>query len=346
MLGWGVLGCGDITDKRGAPAINAQADSRLVSFQSRTGAQAADFARRHGAPRWTTSRKELLADPEIGAVYVATEHHRHCEDAVAAAEAGKHVLCEKPMAMSVAECRRMIEACRAGGVALQIAYYRRYYPKLVRMKELLDAGAIGEPVTAHIHLASRLNKASIDPGTWRLNAALSGGGQLVDTGSHRLDLLCWLLGEPDRVAAFAECREMPIEAPDMETLLVRMRSGVHVTTRHGFRTRSGDEFEIVGTEGTLSATPVDGPTLRLLGGNLDAAAGALAPTLKADLRQGADQAWEVPKHENVHFPLFDDFARRVTAAQPPRFTGEDGMQTTRIIDAAYESARSGRVVKA
>ena len=143
MLGWGVLGCGDITDKRGAPAIVAQADSRLVTFHSRTAALAEDFARRHGAPRWTTDRAELLADPEVTAVYVATEHHRHCEDVLAAAEAGKHVLCEKPMANSVAECRRMIDACRASGVALQVAYYRRYYPRMVRMRELLQAGAIG-----------------------------------------------------------------------------------------------------------------------------------------------------------------------------------------------------------
>src|SRR5438552_9184335 len=146
MLGWGVLGCGDITDQRGAPAIAAQADSRLVWFQSRTPGRAEEFARRHGGARWTTERAEALADPEVTAVYVATEHHRHCEDVLAAAAAGKHVLCEKPMANSVADCRRMIEACRASGVALQVAYYRRYYAKMLRMKELLDAGAIGEPV--------------------------------------------------------------------------------------------------------------------------------------------------------------------------------------------------------
>lgn len=327
MLGWGVLGCGDITDKRGAPAINAQENSRLVNVQSRTQTQAEDFARRHGAPRWTTVRAELLADSEVQAVYVATEHYRHCEDVIAAAEEGKHVLCEKPMANSVDECQRMIAACAGNGVALQIAYYRRYYPKMLRMKELLDLGAIGEPVTAHIHLSGRLNRESIAPGNWRLNAELSGGGALVDTGSHRLDLLCWLLGEPDRVAAFAECREMPIEAPDMETLLIRMVNGVHVTTRHGFRTGSRDEFEIVGTAGTLSATPVDGPGLTLR-------------TAKGE------ETWDLPKHENVHFPLIDDFARRIDAGLPPLYTGEDGMQASRIIAAAYESARYGTVVPA
>jgi 1,5-anhydro-D-fructose reductase (1,5-anhydro-D-mannitol-forming) len=263
----------------------------------------------------------------VTAVYVATEHNRHVGDVLAAAEAGRHVLCEKPMANSVADCRRMIEACQANGVALQVAYYRRYYPKMARMKELLDSGAIGDPVSASIHLATRLEREQITPRNWRVNAEISGGGQLVDTGSHRLDLLCWLLGEPERVAAFAECREMPIEAPDMESLLIRMASGVHVVTRHSFRTGSEDELVITGTRGTLSATPVDGPGVRL---TVD----------------GREEAWELPRHENVHFPLFDDFAARVTAGQPPRYTGEDGMQASRIIEAAYESARAGRVIAA
>lgn len=256
---------------------------------------------------------------------MATEHHRHCDDVLAAAEAGKHVLCEKPLANSVADCRRMIDACAANGVALQVAYYRRYYPKLVRMKELLDAGAIGEPVSASIHLSSRLDPQTITPRSWRLDAEVGGGGALVDTGSHRLDLLCWMLGEPERVAAFAERREMPIGVPDMESLLIRMASGVHVVTRHGYRTPSRDEFEITGTLGTLSATSVDGPALRLT---------------------TADRCdrWDLPKHANVHFPLIDDFARQILAGKSPRFDGLDGLQASRIIETAYESARSERIV--
>lgn len=332
-LGWGIIGCGDITDKRGAPAINAQPNSRLVAFQSRTAAQAEAFAAQHGADRWVTSREELLRDPEVDAVYVATEHHRHCEDVLAAAEAGKHVLCEKPMANSVADCHRMIDACRANGVALQVAYYRRYYPKLVRMKEMLLAGAIGTPVTASIHLASRVDPALINsregPGArgWRLRPEISGGGALVDTGSHRLDLLCFLLGEPQRVAAFVDRAELPEGSPDMESLLIRMASGVHAVTRHGLRTGSPDEFEITGTQGALSATPVDGPTLTLRNGR-------------------AEQTWELPRHENVHYPLFDDFTRRVLAGEPPQFDGDDGLQATRIIDAAYRSAAAGAVIYA
>lgn len=344
MLGWGILGCGDISDKRGAPAINAQPQSRLVCVQSRSAANAASFAERHGAKWHTPHRVELLSDPDVQAVYIATEHHRHHEDVLAAAEAGKHILVEKPMALTTAHCREMIAACQANGVALQVAYYRRYYPKMIRMKELLDSGAIGEPVTASIHLAGRISREAATPANWRLNAELSGGGALVDTGSHRLDLLCWLLGEPERVAALAECREMPIQAPDMESLLIRMRSGVHVVTRHGYRTRSEDEFTIVGTEGTLSATPVDGPEVRLTGGG-GQSYGAVHPGMGQVSSETREGAWELPKHRNVHYPLFEDFTQHILAGEAPRYTGEDGMQATRVIEAAYVSARTARVVQ-
>jgi 1,5-anhydro-D-fructose reductase (1,5-anhydro-D-mannitol-forming) len=332
-LRWGIIGCGDITDKRGAPAINAQPESRLVAFQSRTASQAEVFARKHAAERWTTSGEELLRDREVDAVYVATEHHRHCEDVLAAAEAGKHVLCEKPMANSVADCRRMIDACRANAVALQIAYYRRYYPKVVCMRELLLAGAIGTPVTASIHLVNRVDPTLVGtrqgPGAsgWRLRPEISGGGALVDTGSHRLDLLCHLLGEPAQVAAFVDRVELPEGSPDMESLLIRLTCGIHAVTRHGLRTCSPDELEITGTEGVLSATPVDGPTLTL------------------HSAQG-EHAWDLPKHKNVHLPLFDDFTRRVLAGESATYTGEDGVQATRIIEAAYRSAATGMVVAA
>lgn len=332
-IGWAVLGCGDITEKRGAPALVDLPEALLVGFHSRSAERGREFAGRFGALRSTTSRDEILADPMVQAVYVATEHFRHLDDVLACAAAGKHVLCEKPIANTAEDGARMVDACRANGVSLQVAYYRRYYPKLLKMKQLLDAGAIGEPVSASIHLSSRLHPARLGPEEqhqrWHLSAELSGGGALVDTGSHRLDILCWLLGKPDRVAALVECREWPIEAPDMEALLIRMERGVHVATRHGYRSGSPDELSVAGTEGTLDATGVDGPDLRLHTGS-----GASART----------ETFHMPKHPNMHYPLFEDFNRAIMEGRPPTHTGEDGLQASRIISAAYESARTGRIV--
>jgi predicted dehydrogenase len=325
MLGWGILGCGDITEKRVAPAIREQAESRLVAFGSRSGARARAFAERFGAPRAYEDDAALLADPEVDAVYVATEHDRHASQTIAAAEAGKHVLCEKPMALTAAECRRMIDACRAARVFLSVAYYRRYYPKVRRMKALLEEGLIGDPVHASICLGGRLEPERIRPDDWRLQEARAGGGALADTGSHRLDLLCYLLGEPERVAGLAERAELPIASPDVESLLVRMRGGTHVVCRHTLRADGPDEWALYGTRGSLIATPVDGDelTLRVAG-------------------ETRVERW--PRAANVHFPLIDDFARRVARGEPPEFDGADGMQATRLIEACHESARTCRFI--
>jgi predicted dehydrogenase len=219
----------------------------------------------------------------------------------------------------------MIEACRAAGVFLSIAYYRRYYPKVRRLKALLEEGAIGDPVHASICLGGRLDPSRIRPGDWRLQAERSGGGALADTGSHRLDLLCYLLGEPERVAGFMDRSELPVTVPDMESLLIRMKSGVHVASRHTLRAGGPDQWEIYGTRGALIATPMDGEELTLkIGGETRV------------------ETW--PRHPNVHFPLIDDVARRLARGEPPEFDGEAGMQATRIIHAAQESARSGRVI--
>jgi predicted dehydrogenase len=325
MLGWGILGCGDITEKRVAPAIREQAESRLVAFCSRDAARARAFADRFGAPRAYNDEAAFLTDPEIDVIYVATEHDRHAAQTIAAARAGKHVLCEKPMALTAAECRAMIDACREAGVHLAVAYYRRYYPKIRRMKGLLEQGAIGTPVHASICLGDRLDPARIRPGDWRLQHERSGGGALADTGSHRLDLLCYLLGEPERVAGLADRSELPIGTADVESLLLRMRCGAHIVSRHSLRAAGPDELAIYGTEGALIATPVDGEELSVRIG-----------------RETKTERWQ--RHENVHFPLIDAFAAQVARGEPPEFDGADGMQATRIIEACHESARSGQWV--
>ena len=126
-----------------AAALREGTGCNLVAISRARAELAEPFAREVGARRWFPSWRDLVADPEIDAVYVATPVRFHAEQTIAAAAAGKHVLCEKPMAMDVAECDRMIAACQAAGVTLGIAYYRRFYPVVARVKQLIDAGEIG-----------------------------------------------------------------------------------------------------------------------------------------------------------------------------------------------------------
>ena len=326
-LGWGVSGTGDIINKAVAPAILEQPDSDLVAFYSRTAARGAQFAEQFGAPRSYDSLAAMLGDPELQAVYVGGEVDRHAPETIAAAEAGKHVLCEKPMALDAAECRAMIDACAANGVGLAIAYYRRYYPQTLKLKELLDARAIGRPLQCAVDMASAYRPKPDDPKYWRV-AEGGGGGALMDIGSHRLDVVCWLLGAPQKVAGFADTLHQPYRAPDTETLVARLASGCHLTCRCTWAAGGRqDELRIFGTTGALIC-------------------GALEARQIVLSRSGQpDEVIEVgPVASNRHLPLIDDFTTRILSGQMPRHDGTAGYQASRIMDGCYRSARTGQVV--
>ena len=148
---WGLVGCGDISRKRVAPALRDSPLCELISVSRAKAELAESFAGEFGARRSYSDLRQLLLDHEIEAVYVATPVHLHAEQTIAAAEAGKHVLCEKPMALDVAECNRMIAACRSNNVKLGVAYYRHFYPVVRRVKELVDSGELGVPIIVQVN---------------------------------------------------------------------------------------------------------------------------------------------------------------------------------------------------
>src|SRR5262249_47886299 len=156
-LRWGLIGCGDISRKRVAPALRDIPECELVAVNRARVDLAEAFAKEFGAERWHGDWRDLIADGEIDAVYIATPVYLHAEQTVAAAEMGKSVLCEKPLAMNPGECERMIAACGANGVTLGVAYYRRFYPVVRRIKEIIASGEIGKPVIAQINAFERFN---------------------------------------------------------------------------------------------------------------------------------------------------------------------------------------------
>ena len=171
---WGLIGCGDIAAKRVAPALRGTPGSALVAVARARAELAADFARQHGARRWYADWREVLDDREIDAVYLATPVRLHAEQAVAAAEAGKHVLCEKPMALDVESCQRMVSAARSHGVRLGVAYYRHHYPVVARLRELLASGEIGRPVLAQVQAFELFDPPPGHPRAWLLDKASRG----------------------------------------------------------------------------------------------------------------------------------------------------------------------------
>jgi len=225
---WGILGCGDVADHKGGPALYNVPGSELVAVMRRDEAKAAEFARRHHARRHYGRVDDLLADAEVDAVYVATPPNSHAELTCRAAAAGKHVLCEKPMAMTVAEAQTMIDACAEAGVQLMIAYYRRFWPVALKIREVLGSGVIGTPVFARAQNQSLYRPPEDGSTPWRVDPEVAGGGYLMDIGSHRIDLLVGLLGDVAEVRATVDTMTFDIAVDDSSALLMRFANGCAV----------------------------------------------------------------------------------------------------------------------
>ena len=152
---WGIIGVGSVTEVKSGPALQQADRSELVAVMRRSGDKAADYARRHGVPRWYDDAEALIADPEVDAVYIATPPDSHCDYTLRVAAAGKPVYVEKPMARTATECEAMIGACARAHVPIFVAYYRRAMPRFRTVRELLDGGAIGAPRTVSVRLQRR-----------------------------------------------------------------------------------------------------------------------------------------------------------------------------------------------
>ncbi|OPX21484.1 MAG: hypothetical protein B1H02_07570 [Candidatus Latescibacteria bacterium 4484_107] len=324
-LKWGIIGCGDVAERKGGPALYGVEGSELVAVMRRDIAKAEDFARRHGAKRWYSQAGDLLDDPEVNAVYVATPVHLHRDYTVQAAEAGKHVLCEKPMAINAEQCREMIAACRENGVKLMIAYYRRTYPIVQKIKQLLEEGVVGTPMLVRVNLTGYYNPPAPNaPGEWRSDPAISGGGVMFDVGSHRLDVMVYLLGEVEKVAAFSETLHCGYKAEDSAVLSMKLGNGMHGGANFNWNVgSSSDEFEIYGTEGKILARPLDGGHLEVYRGK-------------------QMEVFELPPPKVTHWGLVENFVQAVNEGMPLLCSGEEGMKTSLIMEAAYGSAKTGR----
>jgi predicted dehydrogenase len=224
---WGIVGAGDVTEVKSGPALQLAEGSELVAVMRRDGAKARDYAQRHGVPRWYDDADELIADPDVDAVYVATPPASHKEYTLRAAAAGKPVYVEKPMARNAEEAREMIEACEAAEVPLFVAYYRRALPRFELVRDLLRAQLIGAPHSVSVVLSQapgEADRASEKP--WRLQPEISGGGYFVDLGAHMIDVLDYLFGPIQDVGGMAVNHAGLYEPEDTVTAWFSFESGV------------------------------------------------------------------------------------------------------------------------
>ncbi len=258
-LTWGIIGCGDVVAKKSGPAIMQAGNSRIAGVMRREPQKAEPFTRVHGISLCTDDPKAILHHPEIDIVYVATPPSSHRDYVIAAAAAGKHVLVEKPMGLSAAEDDEMIAACASAGVELFVAYYRRFHPHVLQMKELIAGGHIGEPVFAQIDYSQVPGPNTAWGGGWRVQPEVSGGGLFVDVVSHRIDAMVSLLGAPERVEGLKHSFLPQSVVEDVVALAVGFAGGTLCSISGDFVSkRPADRFMIVGTEGVIDSERLDG----------------------------------------------------------------------------------------
>lgn len=188
---WGFIGCGEVTEKKSGPAFSMIKGSKVVAVMSRSHDKAASYAQRHHISRWYTDAQQLIEDPEVNAVYIATPPSSHATYAIMSMKAGKPVYVEKPLASSYIDCQRINRVCEQTKVPCFIAYYRRYLPYFLKVKELLTQGAIGQVVNVQIRFAAPPRDLDYNSTNlpWRVQRDIAGGGYFYDLAPHQIDLL-------------------------------------------------------------------------------------------------------------------------------------------------------------
>jgi predicted dehydrogenase len=320
IIRWGIIGCGDVTEVKSGPGFSRARGSRLVAVMRRNGALAADYARRHGVPRWYDDARALVADPEVDAVYVATPPGAHLDGVRLAAAAGKPCHVEKPMARHTPECDAMLAACATAGTRLFTAYYRRAMPRFLKVRELATGGAIGRlsGVTYRHAAPSPAGDA------WRIDAAHSGAGLFLDIGSHVLDFLDFCLGPLGDVRGHAANASGRHAVEDQVALTFCAAGGVTGACSWNFASHARDDtLTFFGTEGSITFTFFAGDPIRL------------------ETKHGAELI-DIPNPPHVAQPLIqtvvDDLLGRGTCPS----TGESARRTSVVMDAVLADYYGGR----
>lgn len=325
-IGWAVLGTGRHVMDRMAPAMSRAADTRLAAVCSRDLARTEEVAGRFGFARAYDSYEAMLKDDSVEAVYICTPNALHAEQTIQAARAGKHVLVEKPMALSRAEAEAMIEACEGRGVRLGVGFHSRHHPAQQEARRLVSEGKLGK---AFFFQGNWIAPSPSRDGWWQ-DPGMIGAYIMMARGVHLIDLICYLSGrEPESVSMMTDGQreDRPLE----ETAVATLRLGDDVFGSFVASRRVGgarNSYTVCGLEGHLQAVGTIGPnpngTLRVV---------------------AAESAAETEYHAKNPFQQeVEAFNQAIREGTTPNASGLDGLRVVRITEALLESARSGKNV--
>lgn len=317
---WGIIGCGNVTEKKSGPAFSKAKGSELVAVMRRDAAKAEDYARRHGIARFYSDAALLINDPEVNAVYIATPPDTHASYAIKAMKAGKAVYVEKPMARTIPECEEMIRVSEETGQPLFVAYYRRVLPAYLKIKELVDNKEIGDVKYLHVQLQLPLKPEELSnektPG-WRVFPEISGGGHFHDLAAHQFDYLEYLLGPVKEAKGFSLNQTGNYSADDIVTATFLFESGISGTGSWCFtipENLKNDTTVIVGSGGKITFSFFE---------NQD---------IYVEKSDGSSQHYNIPHPENIQQPLIQAIVDQLRGQVLSPSTGKTGIRSTMIMD--------------
>ncbi|NOY82005.1 MAG: Gfo/Idh/MocA family oxidoreductase [Kiritimatiellaeota bacterium] len=337
---FGVMGAGGIAFRKTIPGMLEADNCELVAVMDVAGVEriAAEF----NTPRAYTCEAELLADPEVEAVYIATPAHLHRDQIVAAAERGKHILCEKPLTLTLEQTHEAVSACRSNGVYLQEGYMMKFHGAHQTIRDLIAAGRLGRIVYMRAQLSCWYPPIE---GAWRQDPALGGGGSLIDMATHLYDLLEFFAGPIKRVAALTGNLVQDYKSEDAATTLLEFESGAHATVDTFFcipDESSRTRLEVYGSQGSV-----------LTEGTIGQSTGGTAEGIFGLGDSGYDAAQDkdvIRQLEPIDFPKINPytaecsyFADCILEGRPPTVNDADNaLHIMRVTELAYASAREGR----
>lgn len=257
-IGWGFIGCGEVTEKKSGPAFNEVPGSHVVAVMSRNAEKAESYAKRHNIKKWYTDPLELINDPEINAIYIATPPSSHATFAIMAMKAGKPVYIEKPLAASYEDCARINRISELTGVPCFVAYYRRYLPYFQKVKQIIQSGAIGTPANVQIRFSvppRDLDYKSNGSLPWRLQPDIAGGGYFYDLAPHQLDLIQNIFGVITRAHGYCSNMAKLYKAEDTISACFYFENGLPGSGSWCFvshQSAKEDRIEVIGEKGMLS----------------------------------------------------------------------------------------------
>jgi len=332
-----IVGCGVISPFH-AKSIAANENAELVAVVDVIEEKAKKLAEEYNVPYVYTSYEEMLQRDDIDVVNVCVPSGLHAEVAIAAARAGKHVFCEKPLDVTLEKMEAMIQAVKDNNVKMGVVYQRRTFPAAIAARKAVQEGKLGKLVLGDAYLKYYRDQAYYNSAGWRGTWELDGGGALMNQGVHGIDLIQWMVGEVESVFARSAALVRDIEVEDTAVAVLKYKNGAFGVIQGTTSVYPGMEtrFEIHGEKGTIIFTDSGIQEWKFIDSD------EMSPEVEGTLAPSSD-----PRNisANGHYILIDDMIQAIREDRDPMVTGEEASKAVKLILAIYESARTGKEVK-